>query len=283
MRLRLTTLAIGILVSISANASQSQQPEHFMPVVLATNYHSDVDIDNYWKSEKLDGIRAIWDGQKLATRNGHPIHAPDWFTAPLPDYPLEGELWAGRGNFHLVQQTVLDNVPNEAAWKHIDFMLFDLPYSAGDYQKRYFGLVHLVYSLQESHIKYVEHTPIRSQKELITYLDSVDGQKGEGVMLRKISGRYQAGRSSDLLKLKRYQDREAIVVGYKVGKGKYEGMMGALLVQMESGLKFYIGTGFSDQVRQNPPELGSKITFRHNGYTSNGVPKFARYMRERIE
>jgi DNA ligase-1 len=102
-------------------------------------------------------------------------------------------------------------------------------------------------------------------------------------MLRKISSRYQAGRSTDLLKLKKHQDAEARVIGYKVGKGKYQGLMGALLVKLESGVEFYIGSGFSDQLRQDPPELGSTITFRYNGLTQNGVPKFARFLRERPE
>lgn len=283
MELRLSAVAIALLVSTFADASTMQSTEAMVPVMLASSYSSDIVIEEYWKSEKLDGIRAVWDGKQLKTRNGHSIHAPRWFTDPLPKYALEGELWAGRGNFSLVQQTVLDQTPNEKAWKKIKYMLFDIPHSAGDYQKRYFGLVHLVHTLQIDHIKYVEHTPISSQAELFSYLDSVDNAKGEGLMLRKITSRYQAGRSSDLLKLKKHQDAEAIVVGYKVGNGKYKGMMGALLVQLDSGLQFYIGSGFSDELRRNPPLIGTKVTYRYNGYTSNGVPKFARYVRERIE
>jgi len=283
MELRLSAVAIGVLISVIANADTGYEPADFSPVILATNYHSEVSIDDYWKSEKLDGIRAIWDGNTLKTRNGHQIYAPPWFTKPLPDHPLEGELWAGRGNFSLVQQTVLDKKPNEAAWKQIEYMLFDIPYSAGDYKKRYFGLVHLVHSLKIDHLKYIEHTPISSQEELFQHLDSVDSSQGEGIMLRKITSRYQAGRSSDLLKLKKHQDAEAIVIGYKVGNGKYKGMMGALLVQLDNGLQFYVGSGFTDQLRKNPPEIGSKVTFRYNGYTSNGIPKFARYVRERVQ
>ncbi|EEX92402.1 DNA ligase [Vibrio orientalis CIP 102891 = ATCC 33934] len=283
MELRLSAVAVGLMLSAMANATTHNDSTSFMPVMLATSYHSDIIVDEYWQSEKLDGIRAIWDGKQLKTRNGHPIHAPHWFTEPLPHHALEGELWAGRGNFSLVQQTVLDKTPSDSAWKRIEYMLFDIPYSAGDYQKRYFGLVHLVNSLNVDHLKYVEHTPIASQEELISYLDSVDSSKGEGVMLRKITSRYQAGRSSDLLKLKKHQDAEALVIGYKVGNGKYKGMMGALLVQIDSGLQFYIGSGFSDELRKNPPAIGTKVNYRYNGYTSNGVPKFARYVRERTQ
>ncbi len=58
-------------------------------------------------------------------------------------------------------------------------------------------------------------------------------------------------------------------------------MMGAILVRMPDGTEFYIGSGFTDELRRNPPQLGSIITFRYNGFTHNGKPKFARFLRER--
>ncbi|MGD8111746.1 DNA ligase [Vibrio sp. TRT 17S01] len=283
MQLRLSLIAASMM---AASVTQAHSPhDDLLPpfIAKAKTYQEGVAVTEYWKSEKLDGIRAIWTGSQLVTRGGKPIMAPKWFVEPLPQHPLEGELWAGRGNFHLVQQTVLDQKPVDASWKKIDFMLFDMPGAAGDYQKRYYNLIHFVSKADSDHIKYIEHTPIVSEKELFSHLDSVDGAKGEGLMLRKITSRYQAGRSSDLLKLKKHQDAEATVIGHKVGMGKYKGMMGALLVRLDSGLEFYIGSGFTDIQRQNPPPLGSTITFRYNGYTQNGIPKFARYLRERPE
>jgi DNA ligase-1 len=283
MNYQLTSLAASVLIALSMSANAANVDDFLVAVPLAHSYDQKIEVSEYWKSEKLDGIRAIWTGKRLVTRNGNPIHAPDWFVEPLPPYPLEGELWAGRGNFHLVQQTVLDTKPTDAAWRKIDYMLFDMPEAAGDYQKRYHNVIYFTRASKRDHIKYIEHTPIKSETELFGYLDTIDSAKGEGVMLRKITSRYQAGRSNDLLKLKKHQDAEARVVGYKVGRGKYHGLMGALLVQLDSGIKFYIGSGFSDIQRKDPPELGSVITFRYNGYTQNGVPKFARFVRERVE
>ncbi|KHT38773.1 DNA ligase [Vibrio sinaloensis] len=283
MNYQLTSLAASVLIALSMSANAANVDDFLVAVPLAHSYDQKIEVSEYWKSEKLDGIRAIWTGKRLVTRNGNPIHAPDWFVEPLPPYPLEGELWAGRGNFHLVQQTVLDTKPTDAAWRKIDYMLFDMPEAAGDYQKRYHNVIYFTRASKRDHIKYIEHTPIKSETELFGYLDTIDSAKGEGVMLRKITSRYQAGRSNDLLKLKKHQDAEARVVGYKVGRGKYHGLMGALLVQLNSGIKFYIGSGFSDIQRKDPPELGSVITFRYNGYTQNGVPKFARFVRERVE
>ncbi len=278
MPLKMTMFALTIMVPTQPQLESSLTPF----VSLAETYQDGIDVSEYWYSEKLDGIRAYWTGEQLVTRNGNRIYAPNWFTDVLPEYPLDGELWAGRGNFHLVQQTVLDKTPVDSAWKKIDFMLFDMPYSAGDYRKRYYNIQNLVYELDAPHIKYVEHKAIQDEAHLFSQLDKISVSDGEGVMLRKVSSRYQAGRGSDLLKLKRYADIEAIVIGHKPGTGRLLGMMGALLVRMPDNTEFYIGSGFTDAERRNPPKLGSTITFRYNGFTHTGKPKFARFLRERF-
>ncbi|EOG9060438.1 DNA ligase [Vibrio fluvialis] len=279
MQLKLTLIAAALLTTQHSTALAN--PLAFVPVAQANEYHDGINIYEYWQSEKLDGIRAIWNGKQLLTRNGNPIYAPRWFTDPLPDYALEGELWAGRGHFALVQQTVLDHTPSDEAWRKIDFMLFDMPDAAGDYTKRYYNLIHVVDSASSKHIKYIEHTPVLSEQELLRYLDTLVNENGEGIMLRKVTARYQAGRSNDLLKLKKHQDAEARVVGYKIGNGKYKGLMGSVLVRTDEGTEFYVGTGFSDEQRLNPPEIGSLITYRYNGLTAEGKPRFARFVRVR--
>ncbi|EKO3552510.1 DNA ligase [Vibrio fluvialis] len=279
MQLKLTLIAAALLTT--QHSAALANPLAFVPVAQANEYHDGINIYEYWQSEKLDGIRAIWNGKQLLTRNGNPIYAPRWFTDPLPDYALEGELWAGRGHFALVQQTVLDHTPSDEAWRKIDFMLFDMPDAAGDYTKRYYNLIHVVDSASSKHIKYIEHTPVLSEQELLRYLDTLVNENGEGIMLRKVTARYQAGRSNDLLKLKKHQDAEARVVGYKICNGKYKGLMGSVLVRTDEGTEFYVGTGFSDEQRLNPPEIGSLITYRYNGLTAEGKPRFARFVRVR--
>lgn len=279
--MRLTILASCLLATFATYAEGLYPPPE-ADIVLAENYQSGINIDEYWYSEKLDGIRAYWTGEQLQTRSGKKIHAPAWFVQALPNYPLDGELWAGRGHFHLVQQTVLDATPIDQAWQQIRFMIFDSPHTAGDYRKRYHHITDLVRTMDVQHIQYVEHMPIQSEQALFAHLDEIDQQQGEGIMLRKISSRYQAGRSSDLLKLKRYQDDEAVVIGYKPGSGRLMGKMGAILVRLGDGTEFYIGSGFTDVQRETPPAIGSTITFRYNGLTHNGIPKFARYLRQRV-
>ncbi|WP_217904602.1 MULTISPECIES: DNA ligase [Vibrio] len=277
--IRLSLLSIAMLATSTAQAEY--EPIPLPEVMLAQSYQHGIRVTDYWYSEKLDGIRAYWTGERFVTRNGNPIYAPSWFTDVLPKMPLDGELWAGRGNFHLVQQTVLDHKPSDEAWLQLRFMVFDLPESAGDYQKRYYTLIDLVKNIDKRHIRFVEHKPIHSEKELFEKLDAITGLSGEGVMLRNITSRYQAGRGNDLLKLKKFNDAEATVIGYKPGSGRLMGMLGALLVRLEDGTEFYIGSGFTDEQRKRPPAIGATVTFRHNGFTNSGKPKFARYMRER--
>lgn len=277
---KLTLLAVSMLLPVTSSAESLLTPA--VAVVEANSYHQGLDLSDYWASEKLDGIRAVWNGTHLMTRTGHPIHAPYWFIQGLPDYPVEGELWAGRGQFALVQQTVLDQTPSDFAWRQIHFMVFDLPRHVGDYRQRYHSLIELVQTINVKHIGYVEHYAVTSRQALLAQLEQLTGADGEGIMLRKISALYQPGRSDDLIKLKKHQDAEAKVIGYRPGKGKYHGMMGAVLVRNADGVEFAIGSGFSDEQRQVPPPVGSLVTYRYNGLTSHGKPRFARFMRVRL-
>ncbi len=250
-------------------------------LMLANEYQSPLDIHAYWLSEKMDGIRAYWTGSKLITRNGRQIHAPDWFTRALPDIPLEGELWAGRGQFPLVQQTVLDHQPNDTGWQKIRLMLFDLPGYSGDYAERYQHLEDVVKGIDRSYIRRVPQTTILSQSWLEERLTEIEEAGGEGLMLRRFGAPYRTGRSNDLIKLKSHQENEAVVVGYRAGKGKYSGQVGSLRVRTPDGRHFYIGSGLSDKLRQSPPEVGVTVTYRYNGVTSSGLPRFARFIRIR--
>ena len=261
------------------NATANVEPV----VALANEYRSDLELGKYWISEKLDGVRAIWTGTQLITRRGKVIHAPEWFTEALPEYSVEGELWAGRGGFNLVQSTVLDNQPDEGAWEKIRFMLFDLPDDKRSYKERYRQLLRLNETSDSLWFSFIEHRKAVSEPELLDLLNSVIDVGGEGLMLRRYDSHYFAGRSDDLVKVKKHQDNEARVIGYKPGSGKYQGLMGSVLVRLEDGRTFYIGSGFTDEMRRNPPVVGSTITYRFNGYTSSGLPRFARFLRVRKE
>lgn len=273
----LLAIVMGFAISDSASAITSL---HYVPQ-LALNYERET-INNwqdYFYSEKLDGIRAYWDGQSLFTRQGKQIFAPTWFVDAFPDIPLEGELWIGRNQFEATMAVVMDSKPDDEAWKQVRFMVFDMPASVDRFEKRYSDFKSLILNIDIPHLGYVEHYPVEGEVALKEMLNAVDSIGGEGLMLRKLSGVYTAGRSDNVLKMKVADDAEAEVVGYVGGKGKHQGRMGSLVVKMPDGKEFKIGTGFSDRQRENPPALGVKITYRHNGFTHNGIPKFARFVR----
>lgn len=254
------------------------------PLLLANDYEdADVELSRYWVSEKYDGVRAYWDGERLFTRAGNTIHAPEWFIRGWPATPLDGELWAGRGQFQQVTATVRDLAPDDSAWRNIRFMVFDLPAHEGTFNVRLAALRALLTPLRIEWLRGVSQSRIASEAALHRRLEAVAAGGGEGLMLHREDSLYRAERSDDLLKLKPYQDADAQVVAHLPGRGKYVGMLGALVVRDANGAHFRIGTGFTDEQRRDPPPVGSWVTYSYHNMTARGIPRFARFLRERPE
>jgi len=272
-------LCSQILVQASmARAADFSPP----PAMLANVYRSDTSLADYLVSEKLDGVRGYWDGEKLLTRGGERIEAPGWFIAGWPAVPLDGELWVGRGQFSSAVSIVRQRTPDDAAWRKLHFMVFDLPGHPGTFAERNAALKSLLAGLALPWVRQVEQFKVADRAGLRVEFDRVVKNGGEGLMLHRAASHYQAGRSDDLLKLKPYLDAEARVVAHLPGKGKHQGVLGALLVETAAGLRFRIGTGFSDAQRRNPPTLGSWVTYRYIGLNEgSGIPRFATFMRVR--
>ncbi|WP_033416245.1 DNA ligase [Hahella ganghwensis] len=248
-------------------------------LILAENFQAASHLADFWISEKLDGIRAYWDGQNLITRNGNVIHAPDWFLKNLPVSPLDGELWAGRGQFARLLSTVSKDSPIDSEWQSVKYMVFDLPSHLGTFDERKQALQSLIKPLNPNHVQAVKQFKVASQTALSDHLSVITAKGGEGLMLHRGSSLYQAQRSYDLQKLKKAQDAEARVLAHLPAKGKYKGMMGSLLVETENGIRFRIGSGFDMTDRLQPPPVGSVITYRYRGTTKNNIPRFASYLR----
>lgn len=250
-------------------------------VPLANVYQQGVPLADYWVSEKLDGVRAYWDGARLWSRRGNLFHAPDWFIKNFPQQPLDGELWLARGRFSQLSGIVRKVRPVDAQWRLVRFMVFDLPLANQSFDQRFARLCELINATDSPYLTLVEQHRVENHQQLMMRLDKITAVGGEGLMLRRAASTYQSGRSDDLLKVKRFSDAEAVVVSSLPGKGKYHGMMGALRVRLADNREFRIGSGFSDAERANPPPPGSIVTFRHYGYTATGLPRFASYLRLR--
>ena len=246
---------------------------------LANNYSPDINIKNYWVSEKYDGVRAYWDGQQLITRQGNIIHAPDGFINALPNTPLDGELWIDRGKFDELSGIIRQQKIINTNWEKIKYMVFDLPASPYRFDVRLQHLKIIIKNINKKHIQLIKQTKISSHRLLLKKLDDAVAKNAEGLMLHLGSSIYKNKRSNDVLKLKKYYDAEAIVIKYIPGKGKFSGMLGSMLVEMPNKTRFKIGSGFSNAERRNPPKIGSTITYKYFGLTSKGKPRFASYMR----
>jgi DNA ligase-1 len=251
---------------------------------LANVYQDDIVVQDYWISEKLDGIRARWNGSSLITRNANIIFAPAWFVKNFPPHTLDGELWLARNSFEKTASIVLRKTPN-TDWQNIKFMLFDLPEHKGTFSQRLTEMQLLVDAVASPYLQAIPQFKLTNQRLLMLKLDELVAQGAEGLMLNHHAAYYQDGRSANLLKLKKYQDTEAKVVAHISGKGKYKNMMGSMLVELvelgvfENGLQFKIGSGFSDMQRRDPPPVDTIITFKYYGLTAKGIPRFASFLR----
>ena len=247
-------------------------------LALAEVYADGIALNGFLVSEKLDGVRAYWDGARLITRGGHLIRAPDWFTAGLPPVPLDGELWLGRGRFAAASGAARRLEPDPAVWRQMRYMLFDLPGGTGDFHARLATLARLVADSGNPRVAVLEQVPVRDAAALQARLESVVAAGGEGLMLRRIDAPYRPGRSDDLLKVKAHQEGDARVVDHLPGRGKHAGRLGALLVELPDGRRFRLGTGFTDAERESPPPLGSTVSFKYHGLTRHGLPRFASFL-----
>lgn len=254
-------------------------------VLLAEQWDESVDPTGWWISEKLDGMRAYWTGKSFYSRQGNPVHAPKWWTKDLPSVPLDGELWCGRGLFQKCVSIVKQQKDStDDDWKFITYLVFDAPTHAGKYEERVdFLKTHIKSEKQTTYAAVVGIKKCQGVQDLKKCLDDVIQKGGEGVMLRQPGSLYVNGRSSTLLKVKQFYDDEALVVGYKPGKGRLQGTMGGLECKLPNGVEFTIGTGFSDAQRHKPPKKGSVVSFKFQELSNSGTPRFPVYLRERTD
>ncbi len=250
-------------------------------VLLAQDYKSGIDISQYLISEKLDGVRALWDGKSLRFRSGQAISAPAWFTVKLPATPLDGELWLARGKFDVLSGIVRKEQPIDSEWRDVKYMAFELPAGSGTFSARSVELKTLVQKTAWPQLQWIEQFKLTSEKALQAKLKQITAQGGEGLMLHKADAPVTVGRSPVLLKLKPISDAEGIVLAHIPGKGKFAGMLGALQIKTEDGHTVKIGTGFTDEQRKNPPAIGSTITYSYRDTTPSGKPRFAAFLRIR--
>lgn len=251
------------------------------PLLLAHTWDGKVNPAGWLMSEKLDGVRAYFNGENFISRLGNVYYAPDWFKKDLPTkIPLDGELYLGPKSF---QQTVsiVRRQDYNADWQKITYFIFDAPNYPGPFIKRLNYLERLTSGM--SYARPLAHIHCLSTDDMLRALKAVEAKGGEGLMLRDPNSEYEVGRSHTLLKVKSFKDDEATVIKYEPGKGKHKGRLGALVVKLNNGKEFSLGTGLSDSERENPPSIGAVVTFRYQELSDGGIPRFPSYVGVRID
>lgn len=267
-----------------------------MKLLLAKSYDpAKHQVGGFFASEKLDGVRAYWDAanRQLLTRNGKPIHAPDWWLAALPAYDLDGELTMGRGRFQDTVSAVRCRQPDER-WDDVQFLVFDAPNHPGAFRDRlaflwrghrssYPQFAALQVNFADRHAAQarvwdvVPHYVVCSlytDLHLRTLLEEIESEGGEGIMLRDPESLYERKRSNTLLKMKSMADCDAVVIGYQPGTGQHEGRVGALVCLLDNGIQFHVGTGMTVADRESPPPVGSIVVIQYQEWTRAGLPRF---------
>lgn len=280
------------------------------PLLLAKNYKKQdgsnvVNPAGWWASEKLDGYRALWNGREFLSRTGHQIVVPKWFSELMPpSVALDGELWMGRGKFRecgLFRRKVA--CPETWAQSNVMFSVFDMPSSQKVFEERMKDLKAVVESRCDCMvelnlpkvvftircpIEIAEQVQVRNAAHLEKMFDDVVAVNGEGIMIRKPKSKYEAKRSSTLLKYKATYDTECEIIGYKAGTGKYKGLLGAfkclLLDGKKSPIPFHVA-GMTDKIRKNYKRthpVGQVITILYNDVDpESGIPRHPRYLRKK--
>lgn len=263
------------------------------PLLLANSWDESIDPTNYLMSEKLDGVRAYWDGENFISRYGNIFVVPPWFRAGMPRAHIDGEFWMGYGRFQETSGFVRRGDAGEY-WHDIQYRAFDIPNLGGIFRDRVREMATPSRALRlPGHASYLSQVRCTGPDHLQRFLLGIEDVGGEGVMLRDPDSRYIRSRSNTLLKVKGFFDAEATVTGYTAGRGKHRGRVGALEcviptaltvtirrrpVVIRAGVRFKVGSGLSDAQRAAPPAIGSRITFRAQELTNAGVPRIPTFV-----
>lgn len=234
---------------------------------------------NYLWSEKLDGVRAYWDGKALYTRNGNKLNPPAFFLRDFPPFALDGELWSKRGEFEKIA-SIIQTQKDLSKWQELKFYIFEVPHQKGGLLQRLEFLKAYLQNHNATHIAIIPQNPVKNLQDLYHHLQNIIDRGGEGLVIREKNLAYYTGRKKAAMKLKPYQDSECKITQYFKGKGKFEGMVGSFLCQ-DQNQRIRIGSGMDENFRKNPPPLGTIITYKFFGRTQKGKPRFPTFLRIR--
>ena len=262
--------------------------------LLRLSEFKDQNVSGWLASEKLDGVRAYWDGENLLSRQGKKLNAPLSFTKNFPKFALDGELYAKELKFEEIQASVMDKLPDEKAWSRLKFHIFDVPEASGGLLDRLEVLAKFLKNEPNQNLIIIKQIKMRDNAQFLKFTENIIAKGGEGAVVREPNAPYERKRSKNALKFKKFKDAECEVIAVNKGNGKYEKFAGSITCKAfggkddkerasepKEGTIFKIGSGLSDENRQEPPKIGSIITYKFQNLTANGKPRFPIFLRVR--
>lgn len=185
------------------NIDTSESPGPSPPeLMLAHTWNPSFDLSGWWMSEKLNGVRAYWDGKTLWSRLGNQYLAPDWFTACLPEEPLDGELWMGRNQFARTLSVVKQRDRGDS-WRAVKFLVFDAPQIKAHFEERMAFCENVLQCRPSVYARPVEQMRCRSAEHLEAEFGRIQALGGAGLLMRKPGSSYEVGRSPSVLEVTR--------------------------------------------------------------------------------
>jgi len=252
-------------------------------VMLAHPYKQDKHekkVAGWWMSIKYDGVRGKWNGEEMESRTGKIYTLPDFVTEQLEKITdeegnpmeLDGEIWFGNDTFAIASGSARRFENDSELWKQMTYMVFDTPDTELPFEER---IKKVATALKRSgstpNIKGVKHVKFNPAKTTIeAELIKVEQDGGEGLVLRAPGSMYvYDSRSHDMLKVKSWSYKDAIVKGYVEGINKYTGLVGSLAVhsnefgdeddesEESAWVSFKVGSGLKDWQRASGSPSGN--------------------------
>lgn len=270
---------------------------------------------------KLDGVRAIWTSKQLLTRSGKEIlgcpQLISYLSEKFPSTSFDGELYSHTENF----DNIVGNVKRTKKIEenlNIEYHVYDIPTIGTNikFTDRLARLKELILEKDAGRIRLVETRQIEpdlslTTKDLVKDLNIYAEHGYEGTMVRNGDGIYVSKRSSDLLKIKSWEDDEFELVGceqlttkekimlsewepgalqYSDGSYYRNGIetpveaVGRLVLRTKDGTEFGVGTGLTDEQRKSlwlDLPIGQMIQIKYQELTKDGIPRFPVFLRIR--
>jgi len=272
------TLQPAIAGERASGDTNAKTAQNSAPMLLGV-YDGSQDVRGWVYSEKLDGVRGIWDGRRLLSRQGLPFVPPARWVRDFPPFAIDGEIYSEKLGFEEISSITASASADYGAWRALNLHVFDAPNASGDLFARLNTLQEWLDTHPDAHIRIIVQHPLdgRDPRKIMR---EYAARGAEGIVLRDPAVPYRAGRQSSILKLKPAFDSECRVLRIiRHSDGQARSIecewRGADDLGVHPGAPVRFRLSLLGVAKTQPPAIGSVVNFTYKGLTKNKKPKFA--------